>query len=129
MNPTLAVAASRDKRRIFSPDNTEYNVGICDHYLLITILNVSPEVEQVLPRTVWLYQRAERDNLRDELDRTNWKNIGETNYPEGSSTQTETIKKAIENHIPRCIEDRMVQLGVWYDTQQETHNLEAIQGQ
>ena len=38
----------------------------------------------------------------DEIGGTNWSNIMKTNDPEGSLTQlTESIKKAMENHIPR----------------------------
>ena len=64
--------------------NIECQIGTSDYYLLTTTLIVSPEMEHIPPRTMWLCQKAEWGDLRDALGGTNWKNINKTNDPEGS---------------------------------------------
>ena len=78
------------------------NIGISDHYLVKTALDVSSLSEQTPPRHVWLYKKADWDGLRNDLAATSWTELLTKDDPETAcSNVTDAIMNAMHNNIPQ----------------------------
>ncbi|XP_072051972.1 uncharacterized protein [Amphiura filiformis] len=105
-----------DAPNLFTPNETECNVGTSDHFLVKTALEVSPPSEPSPLRHVWMYKKADWDNLRNDLAAVRWNELLTKEDPETAcSNITSAIQTAMHSNIPQKTVRSFVNHPEWWN--------------
>ena len=81
--------------------------GVSDHSLVAATWVLPMPKEEVVPREVWNFAKANWTSLKQALQDTDWSNLQELGADEGATFFNDTLLKTLAEHVPkRVVQER-----------------------